>query len=118
MRERFRVGCVEGDGVELHRRAHAVALAQVERVPGRVGEGDPGRPLGQPRGAQLHRPGGRGLVAVDQQVEVELLRPLLARPLRRHVVGSLLERELLPDGSRTVIQSGTRRTTSPPVSSV
>jgi hypothetical protein len=41
-------------------------------------------------------------VAVDQQVEVELLRPLLARPLRRDVVGGQLEGDLLtgqqPDG--------------------
>ena len=41
------------------------------------------------------RPLGRRLVVVDLQVEVELLRALLARPLRGDVVGSALELDLL-----------------------
>ena len=64
-------------------------------MPGRVGEGDPARAVGQPGGAQLDGPLGGRLVVLDLQVEVELLRSLLSRPLRGDVSGHPLERDLL-----------------------
>ncbi len=115
--QRRRVRRVDRHREQLHHRADAVLLAQVERVAGRVGQRDPGRAVGQPGGAQVDGPLGRGLVAVDLQVEVELLRPLLARPLRRDVVGRQLEGDLLavagPDGDPV----GVCRTISQPASS-
>ena len=62
---------------------------------GRVGQGDPGRAVGQPGGAEGDGPLGRRLGVVDLQVEVELLRVLLPGPLRRDVVRRELERDLL-----------------------
>ena len=80
---------------QAHHRADAVGLAQVERVTGRVGQRDPGRPVGQPGRAQADRPSGRRLGIVDLQVQVELLRVLLPRPPRRDVVRCALEFDLL-----------------------
>jgi hypothetical protein len=62
---------------------------------GRVGQGDPGRAVGQPRGAQADRPLGIRLRIVGLQIEMELLRVLLAGPPRRDVVGRALEFDLL-----------------------
>jgi hypothetical protein len=90
-----RVRCVDRGGEQAHARLLLVALAQVERVPGRVGHRDPARPDAEPGRAQLLRPLSRRLDAVDGQVEVELLWMLLPGPLRRHVVGRELERDPL-----------------------
>jgi len=90
-----RVRCVEGHGEQRRLCAQAVLLAQVERVAGRVGQRDPVGAVGQVGGAQLDRPLGGLLIAVDLQIKVELLRPLLAWPLRADMVGRLLEGDLL-----------------------
>jgi hypothetical protein len=54
---------------------------------------------------------------VDQQVEVDLLGAFLPRPLRRKMLGNLLEGNLLPITARSVIQPSTFRTVCQPVSS-
>jgi hypothetical protein len=59
----------------------------------------------------------RLLVPVDQQIEVDLLRAFLPRPLGRNVLGDLLEGNLLPVAGAQRDQPGTSRTVCQPVSS-
>jgi hypothetical protein len=94
--QRCRIRRVDGDCVQGNRLTDPIPLAQVERMSRGISKRDPARALGQPRRAQSDRLVGGRLISVGQQVEVELLRQLLARPLRGDMVGSELERDLLP----------------------
>ena len=72
---------------------------QAERMPRRVGQRDPDGAADESGGTERYRALCRFLVPVGQQVEVNLLGAFLPRPLRRNVLGNLLEGNLLPTSS-------------------
>ena len=89
--ERGSVGGVDGDGEDLG--GLDVRLAEVERVPGRVGQRDPVVVAGQPAGAEALGVLGGGLDVGDLEVDVHLLGVSGVRPPRRQVVGCTLHPE-------------------------
>src|SRR5215467_11670765 len=84
--ERQRVWCVDGHREKLHSGADSVLLAQIERVACRVSQRDPRWAVGETLGTERDRSLRCGLVLVDEEVEVELLRALLPGPVRRDMV--------------------------------
>src|SRR5262249_55245721 len=78
---------------------------EAERVPGRVGVDAPAAlPAGQPAGAPRPPPRVGGIDALDQDVEMHLLRPAGVGPPRRLEAG----RQLDPDARGPVVRRDDR----------